>query len=87
MVVVALIFLFVIGEWALNLNTPLGVADWVGYVIPMLLSFYLGGRSLLFLLAAGCSVLTLAGFYLSLPEDWIPIGRSSAAWWASACFG
>ena len=47
--------------------TPLGVADWVWYFIPLLLSVYAGGRSLPFILAAVFSVLTLAGFYLSPP--------------------
>jgi hypothetical protein len=89
MVVVALIFLFTIGEWAVDLNTPLGVADWVGYVIPLMLSVYVGGRSLPFLLAAGYSVLTLAGFYLSPPgidPHWAIIGRmvGIAVFWLMA---
>ena len=88
-VVVALISLSTIGNWAVDLATPLGVADWVGYVIPLLLSVYVGGRSLPFLLAAGYSALTLAGFYLSPPgidPHWAFIGRMDGivAFWLTA---
>ncbi|MGA2852864.1 MAG: PAS domain S-box protein [Verrucomicrobiota bacterium] len=67
MIVATLISLFTIGEWVADLNTPLGISDWVWYVIPLLLSVYVGGRSLPFLLAAVYSVLTLAGLFLSPP--------------------
>jgi PAS domain S-box-containing protein len=66
-VVVALISLFIIGEFVVDLNTPLGIADWILYCVPLLLSVFVGGRSLPFLLAAVLSALTLAGFYLSPP--------------------
>jgi len=51
----------------LDLFTPLGVADWVWYFIPLLLSVYVGGRLFPYLLAAIFSMLTLAGFFLSPP--------------------
>src|SRR5208282_3786715 len=51
----------------LDLFTPLGVADWVWYFIPLLLSAYVGGRFFPYLLAAVFSLLTLGGFFLSPP--------------------
>src|SRR5208282_3519986 len=51
----------------LDLFTPLGVADWVWYFIPLLLSAYVGGRFFPYLLATVFSVLTLAGYFLSPP--------------------
>src|SRR5208282_2263250 len=51
----------------LDLFTPLGVADWVWYFIPLLLSAYVGGRFFPYLLATVFSVLTLAGYVLSPP--------------------
>ena len=67
MVVMALISLMAVGGCAMDLNTSLGIAGWVWYCVPLLLSFYAGGRSSSFLLAAVFSVLTLAGFFLSPP--------------------
>ena len=61
----ALISLVTIGEFVMDLNTPLRITDWVWYCIPLLLSAFAGGRSLPFLLAAVFSALTLAGLYLS----------------------
>ncbi|MGD0251451.1 MAG: PAS domain S-box protein [Verrucomicrobiota bacterium] len=51
----------------LDLFTPLGVADWVWYFIPLLLSAYVGGRFFPYVLAAVFSTLTLGGFFLSSP--------------------
>ena len=51
----------------LDLITPLGIADWIWYFIPLLLSVYVGGRFFPYLLAAVLSLLTLAGFYFSAP--------------------
>ena len=59
-------FLAVVGV-LLDLLTPLGVADWVWYFIPLLLSVYLGGRTLPFVLAAIFSLLTVTGFFFSPP--------------------
>jgi nitrogen fixation negative regulator NifL len=56
-----------IGGFVLDLFTPLGISDWVWYFIPLLLSVYVGGRLLPFLLAAVFSLLILAGFFLSPP--------------------
>ena len=47
--------------------TPLGVADWIWFFVPLLLSVYVGGRFYPYLLAAVLSLLTLAGFFLSPP--------------------
>ena len=58
---------FAIGGFVLDLFTPLGISDWVWYFIPLLLSVYVGGRLLPFLLAAVFSLLILAGFFLSPP--------------------
>ena len=51
----------------MDLFTPLGISDWVWYFIPLLLSVYVGGRLLPFLLAALLSLLMLAGFFFSPP--------------------
>ncbi len=51
----------------LDLITPLGVAGWVWYFIPLLLSVYVGGRFFPYLLATVFSLLTLAGFFFSPP--------------------
>ena len=51
----------------LDFMTPLGVADWVWYFIPLLLSVYVGGRYFSYLPAAVLSLLTLGGFFLSPP--------------------
>jgi PAS domain S-box-containing protein len=70
-VVVVLISFLAVGGWAMDMFRPLGMAGWIWYCIPLLLSFYVGGRYASFLLAAVFSVLTLAGyclFYLSSPE-------------------
>ena len=66
-----------IGEFVLDLKTPLGISDWVWYFIPLLLSVYVGGRLLPILLAAGLSLLMLAGFFF-LRRGLIPIWRCSA---------
>ncbi len=66
-VVFAVIPFFAAGGIILDFFTPLGVADWVWYFIPLLLSVYVGGRSLPYVLAAVFSLLTLAGFFLSPP--------------------
>jgi PAS domain S-box-containing protein len=58
---------FTVGIFVIDWMTPLGVADWVLYFIPLLVSFYCGGRFSPLLLAAIFSVLTVMGFYLSPP--------------------
>jgi len=59
-------FLAAVGVF-LDVITPLGITDWVWYFIPLLLSVYIGSRSLTFVLAAVFSLLTLMGFFLSPP--------------------
>ncbi len=63
-ILVALIFVLTVGGWAVDLNTPLGVSDWVGYFIALILSVFVGARVLPFQLAAGFSMMMLVGFFL-----------------------
>ena len=53
------------GVFVLDLVTPVGVADWVLYFIPLLLAFYANSRYSPFVLVAVFSMLTVIGFYLS----------------------
>ncbi len=55
------------GEFCLDVLTPLGMADWVLYLIPLLFSGYAGGRHFSYWLAGWVSILSLVGFYLSPP--------------------
>ena len=64
-VVYAVIPFLAAGGVVLDFFMPLGVADWVWYFVPLLLSIYVGGRSLPYVLAAVLSLLTLVGFFLS----------------------
>jgi len=63
----AVIAFFIAGVLLLDSVTPLSVADWVWYFIPLLLSVYVGGRFFPYVLAAVLSLLTLVGFLLSPP--------------------
>ena len=66
------------GEFLVDLITPLGITDWVWYVIPLLFSLYVGGRSLPYVLAAALSILSLVGFFFSPPgidPGWALISR------------
>jgi PAS domain S-box-containing protein len=56
-----------VGIFLLDLATPVGEVHWVLYFIPLVLSFYSGGRLSPFLLAGVFSVLTILGFYWSPP--------------------
>jgi PAS domain S-box-containing protein len=55
------------GIFVLDCFTPMGMADSVLYMVPLLLSFYAGGRILPYLLAAIFSALILVGYDLSPP--------------------
>src|SRR5208282_996225 len=66
-VVLAAISILAVAGLVLDLLTPLGVANWVWYFIPLLLSVYVGGRYFPYVLATLFSLLTLAGFFLSSP--------------------
>jgi len=54
-----------LGLFALDLSLPLGVAGGVPYVAIVLLSFWAPGRNLHITMALICSLLTVAGYYLS----------------------
>ena len=76
--VVLAIPILVTGEFLVDLITPLGITDWVWYVIPLLFSFYVGGRSFPYALAAALSILLLTGYYFSPPgidPNWALISR------------
>jgi hypothetical protein len=76
-VVVLLIPVIIIGEFILDVLTPQGIADWALYVIPLLLSVYVGNSRLTYPLAAILTVLTLVAFFLSPPgidPEWALIG-------------
>ena len=59
------IFVIAVAEFFLDALTPHGVSDWVFYFIPLLLSSYVGGRNLPYLLAGIISILSLLGYCLS----------------------
>ena len=65
--ILAALIILPLGIFALDMHTALGMADWIWYVLPLLLSGYLNRRWLPFLLAAIFSVLTVAGFFLAPP--------------------
>lgn len=66
-VVILAILIVTLGEFVLDVSTPLGIADWIGYFIPLLLSVYLRNRFYPLILAAILSILMVCGLYLSLP--------------------
>jgi len=55
----------VLSVFVVDTGTPLGVADWVLYFIPLMMSVYVGGRYFPFQLAAIVSGLILVGFYFA----------------------
>jgi two-component system cell cycle sensor histidine kinase/response regulator CckA len=61
----AVIILLAGGIFVVDLHTPLGVADWIWYMIPLLLSEYLRRYWVPFLLAFVFSLLIIAGYYFS----------------------
>lgn len=67
-VVLLAISVTVIADFVAHVFTPLGIAAWVLYFIPLLLSVYVNRRFFSCLLAAVFSMLIFAGFYLSTPN-------------------
>ncbi len=73
------------GLFMLDWFTPVGVMDWVLYLIPLLLSFYAARRMVPYLLAAVFSALAVAGIHMSpqmqhggmnlrLPDEFLSTG-------------
>ena len=60
----AAIFAITVAEFLLDLATPVGVADWVLYFIPLTLSVFVGTRYFSYLLSATFSLLILSGQFL-----------------------
>ena len=79
--VMSVIFVIMLGEFVLDLFTPVGGARWVGYFVPLLLSLYINRRIFPLLLGAVISGLIMAGFYLS------PNGAESHLDFISRCGG
>lgn len=63
LIVVLLVIVFV-----LDLLTPLGIATWALYVIPLGLTSWSSIRSLLPITAGVCSVFVILGYIYSQPE-------------------
>lgn len=70
--------------FALDTMTPLGVAEWILYLVPMALSLFLWRPQTPLLIAFACTVLILLGFAFSPPPyqglpPWVPeINRAMA---------
>ena len=60
----AAIFAITVAEFLLDLASPVGVADWVLYFIPLTLSVFVGTRYFSYLLSATFSLLILSGQFL-----------------------
>lgn len=87
----ALIVLQTVALFALDVVTPLGVAVWVMYLLPLGLTVWLPQRRAPFLAAAGYTVLLLLGFFVSppgLPRSIAFLNRvlGACALWATAWF-
>jgi PAS domain S-box-containing protein len=65
LIVVCAIPALALGGFALDVCTPPGASGWIWLFIPLLLTIFVGGRFLPFALAGICSVLMLAGLFLS----------------------
>jgi len=86
--------LVTIGTFVLDVFSPLGIEDWIPYIAVMLASLWLRSRWHVYSTAALCSVLTVAGLFLSpsLPgtEFWMAaVNRSMgvSAFWIVAFIG
>lgn len=68
-ITLGLIGTLMIGTFVLDLLTPLGVAVWLLYLVPVVLTVWVGDRRASFIVATICGALTIAGFVLSPPGD------------------
>jgi PAS domain-containing protein len=72
-----------VGTFVVDLFTPRSVPDFIFYVIPVVLTLYVRGRLWPLVFGAGCSVLTVAGYFLSPPGEldshWALLGRGMDA--------
>ncbi|HEU5397170.1 MAG TPA: PAS domain S-box protein, partial [Verrucomicrobiae bacterium] len=71
------IFLAIIAEFVLDLNAPVGTSVWIGYLLPLLLSTYVGNRFFPLVLAAILSALTLIAAYQSPPGSEIHLALAN----------
>src|ERR1035437_1565557 len=69
--------------FVVDLFTPRSVPDFIFYVIPVVLTLYVRGRLWPLVFGAGCSVLTVAGYFLSalgeFDSHWALVGRGMDA--------
>src|ERR1039457_1855138 len=68
-----------VGTFVVDLFTPRSAPSLIFYVIPVLLTLYVRGRLWPLVFGAGCSVLMVAGYFLSPPGEldsqWELLGR------------
>lgn len=76
-----LVLILVAITFVADLLLPLGVAGGVPYVAPVLMTMWLPARRYLLPMACVCSVLTIAGFFLSAPgvSTWAALTNRSIA--------
>ncbi len=77
----ALSVIIIIITFIVDANTPLGIADWVGYIPGLLLLYTIPDRKYLFIAAAVSSTLIITGFLLSpsgIPFTYAVINRGVA---------
>lgn len=61
----SLIFLAVIAIFSVDLASPLGLADWIGFIIVLLLAYNWFTKKEIVLMSIFCSILVLMGFFFS----------------------
>ena len=73
--IIILTILLSVIVFLVDINLPLGVAGGVPYVCVVLIAFWLPGRRYTYIVAIGCTLLTILGFFLSnyRSEPWIAI--------------
>lgn len=77
--IIVLLCLLVTGIFALDLLTPVGVADGILYVTAVLMTPWLSNKRAPFIVAGGCTVLTILGVVLS-PGINVVYSGSIIAW-------